>query len=262
MEIPKDESVETGSSVVPEPNPNLGGAPEGETIKTEGGKEAGQENSKNYEELETKLGKQGQELGELRTFFENISPLLDKLDESPEVVQAIIDGKIDTNIATALAEGRVDVRDVADVTKAHEVVKKELGKKDYKSTSPEEVKKLVEEEVGKARKEMEEKTSLEDFQKYSQNFIDNTSDFKDYAEEIDKWLDNHDVTDVEIAYYAVKGKQSESAAKEEAEKAEAARAKELVANAGGGAATAQFTPDGTPMVDSLIRGGRNPNSLF
>jgi len=262
METPKTGSDDAGSPIVPEPSPNLEGAPEGETIKTEGGKEAGQENSKNYEELEAKLGTQGQELGELRTFFENISPLLDKLDESPEVVQAIIDGKIDKDIATAITEGRVDVRDVADVTKAHEIVKKELGKKDYKSTSPEEVKKLVEEEVGKARKEMEEKTSLEDFQKYSQNFIDNTSDFKDYAEEIDKWLDNHDVTDIKIAYYAVKGQQSESKAKEQAEIEEAKRAKDLVANAGGGAATAQFTPDGTPMVDSLIGGGRNPNSLF
>ena len=262
MEIPKTESVDAGSSIVPEPNPNLGGAPEGETIKTEGEDEAGQAANKNYEELEAKLGTQGQELGELRTFFENISPLLDKLDESPEVVQAIIDGKIDTNIATALAEGRVDIKDVATVTKAHETVKKELGTKEYKSTSPEEVKQLVEDEVGKARKEMEEKSSLEDFQKYSQSFIEKTSDFKDYAEEIDKWLDNHDVTDVKVAYYAVKGEKSEAAAKSQADAEEAKQAKALVANAGGGAAIAQFTPEGIPIADSLIGGGKNPNSIF
>jgi hypothetical protein len=34
------------------------------------------------------------ELAEYKTFFENISPLLDKLDKSPELVQAIVDGEV------------------------------------------------------------------------------------------------------------------------------------------------------------------------
>lgn len=77
-----------------------------------------------YEELQTKLGSQGQELGEYRQFFQGISPLLDKLDEQPELVQAIIDGKVNSELAKAAAEGKVQIEDAAIVSKAHEEVKK------------------------------------------------------------------------------------------------------------------------------------------
>jgi len=261
MEIPQTGSSDGGSPIVPSPNQaNLGGSPGGETTKTEG--ENNQDNSKNYEELEARLGKQGTELGEYRTFFENIAPLLDKLDKSPELVQSIIDGKIDSEIATAIAEGRVSIKDVQAVEEAHKQVKKNIGKEAYNLATPETVTKLVEKEVSKFRKEIEEKAALETFQTYSQKFIESTPDFDEHADAIDKWLDEHDVTDISVAYYAVKGQKSEAAAKEEAARVNADRARNLIANAGGGGQTAQFTKDGSPIVDSLISGTPNPNSIF
>jgi hypothetical protein len=188
--------------------------------------------------------------------------LLDKLDQSPELVQAIIDGKIDKGIALAVQEGRFDVRDVADVQKATEVVKEKMGDKAFDLATPQSVAKLVEAEVAKFRKDFEEKADLQSFQEYTQKFIEKTPDFQEYADEIDQWLDSHDVADIEVAYYAVKGKMSESKAKGVAEQAAADRAKDVMANAGGGGQTSQFAADGTPLVDKLISGQRNPNSFF
>ena len=96
-----------GSPIVPAPGQP--GAPAGQT-NTTGGATG---DTKNYDELVARFGTQGQELGEYRQFFQNIAPLLDKLDQAPELVQAIIDGKVDKNIAQAVMEGRVDVRDAA-----------------------------------------------------------------------------------------------------------------------------------------------------
>jgi len=243
---------------VPAPTPTPG-TPAGETVKTGG--EAGS-NSKSYDELMSRFGAQGQELGEYRQFFQNIAPLLDKLDQAPELVQAIIDGKVDKNIAQAVMEGRVDVRDAAIVQQAADTVKEKLGEKKFDLATPEAVQKLVEAEANKIRKEFEDKADLQTFQDYTQKFIEKTPDFQEYADEIDKWLDTHDVADVEVAYYAVKGKMSESNAQKAADVAAAERAKEMMANASGGGQSAQFTPDGTPLVDKLISGRPNPNSFF
>ncbi|MFA5696592.1 MAG: hypothetical protein WC917_04080 [Bacilli bacterium] len=251
-------SAPAGSPAVPPTTPNQGD-PGGETNKTGG--ENG-DNSKAYDDLVSRFGTQGQELGEYRQFFQNIAPLLDKLDQSPELVQAIIDGKVDKDIAQAVMEGRVDVRDAAIVQQANESVKEKLGDKAYNLATPDSVAKLVEAEVSKFRKEFEEKADLEKFQDYSQKFIENTKDFQEYADDIDKWLDTHEVTDIEVAYYAVKGKMSEEKAKKAAEIAEAERAKEILSNAPGGGNTAQFSSDGTPMVDKLIAGRPNPNTFF
>jgi len=251
-------SVDTGSpQTVPSPTAGQG-TPGGQTGSTVG--DAG--NSKSYDELMSRFGTQGQELGEYRQFFQNIAPLLDKLDQSPELVQAIIDGKIDKQIAQAVMEGRVDVRDAAIVQQAHDTVKEKLGDEKYNMATPESVTKLVEAQVAKFRKEFEEKADLQSFQENTQRFIEKTADFKEYADEIDKWLDSHDVHDIEVAYYAVKGKMSESNAQKAAEIAIAERAKEMMSNASGGGQTAQFTADGTPLVDKLISGQVNPNSFF
>ena len=233
--------------------------PAGQTDKTGG---VTGDVSKAYDELVARFGTQGQELGEYRTFFQNIAPLLDKLDQAPELVQAIVDGKVDKSIAQAVMEGRVDIRDAAIVQKAADTVKEKMGEEKFNLATPESVAKLVETEVSKVRKEFEEKADLQSFQDYTQKFIEKTPDFQEYADEIDKWLDSHDVADVEVAYYAVKGKKSEEDAKKEAEKAAGERAKEVVANAPGGGQTSQFAPDGTPLIDTLIAGRPNPNSFF
>ena len=247
--------VATGSPTVPAPTTTA--APAGQTPPT-----GGADNSKAYDELMSRFGTQGQELGEYRTFFQNIAPLLDKLDQAPELVQAIIDGKVDKGIAQAVMEGRVDIRDAAIVQQAAETVKEKLGEKKFDLATPETITKLVEAEVAKFRKDFEEKTDLQAFQDYSQKFIEKTPDFKEYADEIDKWLDTHDVADIEVAYYAVKGKMSEGNATKAAETAAAERAKEVLANATGGGQTSQFSADGTPLVDKLISGRPNPNSFF
>lgn len=255
-ENPTTGSGEPGSpQTVPPTTTNQ--APGGQTGPTGGdpGKSA-------YDELMSRFGSQGQELGEYRQFFQNIAPLLDKLDQSPELVQAIIDGKVDKTIAQAVMEGRVDIRDAAIVQQANEAVKEKIGEKAYELATPEAITKLVQAEVGKVRKELEEKADLQSFQDYTQKFIDKTPDFQEYAEEIDKWLDTHDIADIEVAYYAVKGKLSDSNAQKVADRAAAERAKELVANASGGGQSAQYTSDGTPLVDKLISGRPNPNSFF
>lgn len=246
-----------GSPIAPAPSP-VAGAPAGQAAAAGGAVD----NSKAYDELVTRFGTQGQELGEYRTFFQNIAPLLDKLDQAPELVQAIIDGKVDKGIAQAVMEGRVDVRDAAVVQQAAETVKEKLGEKKFDLATPEAITKLVEAEVTKFRKDFEEKADLQAFQDYSQKFIEKTPDFQEYADEVDKWLDTHDVADIEVAYYAVKGKLSEGNAKKVAEDAAAERAKEVMANASGGGQTNQFSADGTPLVDKLIAGRPNPNSFF
>ena len=255
MVDPNLESVNPGSSSVPAPTTNNSLA--GETNQT------GSENiSKAYEELQVRFGTQGQELGEYREFIKNITPILDQLDKSPELVQAITDGKISQDIVTAIIEGRVDVRDAAIVQQAHDDVKEKLGDKKYDLATPEAITKLVETQVDKVRKEFEEKAELKTFQDYTQNFIEHTADFQQYAEEIDKWLDTHDVSDIEIAYYAVKGKMSEANAKVVSDALAAERSKELMINAQGGGLTSQFTSDGRPVVDLLIAGRPSPNSFF
>jgi hypothetical protein len=55
--------------------------------------------------------RQGQELGEFRKFFSDIAPLLDKLDKSPEIVQAIMNGRITTDIAKALTEDNLNPKE-------------------------------------------------------------------------------------------------------------------------------------------------------
>lgn len=211
-----------------------------------------------YEELEKKLGGQGQELGEYRTFFTNIAPLLEKLDESPEIVQAILDGKIDKTLAQAAYDGKISITDAAAVSQAAGEVKADLGK-DYKGTSPEDVTKLIEQKMKEMRRELDESSDLKSFEERSQKFIENTPDFIDHADKIDKWLDEHDVTDIAIAYYAVKGELSEAAAKKAAERAATDRAKEMFSNAAGGSATAQYAPDGSNIIDKLVAGRSNAN---
>ena len=100
-----------------------------------------------HKELEGLVGRQGTELGEFRKFFSDIQPLLDNLDKNPEVVQAIMDGKITADLAKAALEGKVTIGDAQIVSQAHEEVKKELGKKGYEGSSAEDVSKLVEEKA-------------------------------------------------------------------------------------------------------------------
>ena len=252
----KNGSANAGSPSGPAINPNDIGAHAGQPTTGQG---TNVDYERAYKELETRLGHQGQELGEYRTFFQNISPLLEKLDKDPVLVQAILDGKIDKDLATAVSEGRVSIGDAQQVTKANEEVKKALGKEEYAAANPKDIEKMVEERLAAMRQEFEQNAEMKEFEERTQKFIESTSDFADFADEIDKWLDTHDVTDIEVAYWAVKGRMSEAAAKQKAEEEAGERAKEVAQNASGGGVTAQYTADGRSLADILISSNRNPN---
>ena len=258
------------------PDPNDGGA--GELKKTEpsgDGKKVEVDSvpKTQYEEAEKKLGAQGRELGEFRTFFKEVSPLLDKLQEQPELVEAIMDGKVDSSLAQAVLENKVKIEDATTITKAHDEVKKDLGAKKYDNMSPEAIEKMITDKVSAVTEKLKTTQAdlkkdikmSEDRRKFEggvEEFIGKTTDFAEYAEGVTKWLGDHpDVYDVETAYYAVKGKAlaAEKATEDETAKAEAA--KQIAANAAGGASQGTQLIEGVDAADTLIAGSSNPNAL-
>lgn len=251
------------------PNPNHVGGGEAE-LKKEDIDLSKYVTKETYEALEKKLGTQGGELGDLRTFFQGMTPLLEKLDQSPDLVQAIIDGKVDDKTLEALSKGETSVEAVTTVTKAHEDVKKELGKKKYEAMKPEDIEKLVDTKVQKAIKDTKasfEKslTGIEDNREFENKvnaFIKNTPDFIEYAEAVAKWFNEHpDQFDIEIAYNAVKGIKVVENEKGEAAKKAAEEAKNVAAAAAaGGSQGAQIAKD-SEVVDQLIAGSPNPNDF-
>lgn len=232
---------------------------------------AGQPGNVNYEELynelETKLGEQGRELGDYKTFFAGIETMLDTLDKSPDLVQAINDGKLDNSIAKAALEGKLTIGDIQMVEKAHAEVKSALGAKGYEKASVDDISKLVEERVGAVEKKMQdslrESEDLRAFENKVNDFVDRTPDFPTYARDIEKWLDSHnDINDIEVAYYAVKGQLSGKEAAQLAEEERAEYAKNLALNAGGGGQRSNFieASDGE-AIDRLIAPRSNPNTF-
>ncbi len=223
-----------------------------------------------YEAAEKKLGEQGMELGEARKFFKDAAPLLEKLNESPEIVQAIIDGKIDDKLAQAVLDGKVKIEDATSVAKAQEEVKKDLGKKEYNSLSSAEIEKLISDKVesivnektrhleGKFNEGDEKREFITDVD----NFIKNTKDFPEYADAIKDWLDeNPNQYDIQLAYNFVKGKAYAEKYSKEEEIRTAEEAKKIAANAGGGNSRGGFVGKEKDLVDQLIAGKSSPNVL-
>ena len=277
------ESAEAGSSKDVDPNAvNMGNLGESTDTKPsdnstaankEGGTDEGtktaetealQEQLKN---LETKLGEQGKELGDHRNFYDEISPLMEKLQSKPELVDAIMQDKISPELIKSVAEGKVSTEDAKTVTEAHENVKKDLGEKEYEKTSPEAIKKLIEEKVNEARsdfqKTLSERDQEKNYEDKMKDFISNTSDFAEYAEDINKYVQEHpDLLDITIAYDAVKGKALQTKYKEQEEKDAGEAAKEIAANAGGGAGQNSADMSNEDLLDKLIGTTKDPNSIF
>lgn len=195
-----------------------------------------------YDHLFSKLGEVGSELGEYRKYFEQLTPILTKLDEMPELVEAITTGKIDRNVAKSVLEGKLSAAEAQAVTKAAEQVKKEAGS-DLKGMTPAEMEKLVSDKVAAMLKETEDRVMREvgevkttrEVEQHLSDFIAKTPDFSDYASDVKKFLDEHeDIWDVEVAYNAVKGRKitNDEIAKRESEAAELAKREAL--NMGGG----------------------------
>ena len=254
-------SANAGSPIannVPNAN-NIGGGATGQTSTTT----SPTIDPVQHKELESLVGRQGAELGEFRKFFGDIQPLLDTLDKSPELVQAIMDGKITPDLAKAALEGKVSIGDAQIVSQAHQEVKKELGKEGYKGASAEEVSRLVEEKAKELKADfdgkLKERDELSAFEASVAQFIANTPDFNKYSSEINKWLDDHDVTDISVAYYAVKGKLSEEEAIKQAEIDKVEAEKTGALNMGGGSGNATRIRGDANVLDSLIAGKTNPN---
>jgi len=223
-------------------------------------------NSTNFEqqnaELEKKLGEMGKELGDFRQFFESVSPLLDKLDSNPALVKAIWDGKIDDTLIEKVTSGEITQKQAEDLTSANEAVKKEKGNS-YDKLSGEEIEKLIEKklesvkgEVDSSINEIEEKRAYEMAVK---NFTEQHPDIADLAEDIGEWLDKHpNVTDLPVAYYAVKGELTEKQARKQAEKEQKDYAKNLILSSGAGnAGLSSGTIKSSEIVDGLIADSAN-----
>ncbi len=230
-----------------------------------------------YEELSTKIGEQGQELGDFRNFFQEVSPLLEKLQARPDLVEAIMEDKITSETATAIADGKFSLGDATEVKQAQEAVKKDLGVKKFAKTDPKDVEALIDKKLSEHTKEVEEKvkkasddvsqtlTKAEEKQNFMKNveaFIANTPDFQEHAEAINKYFqDNPDQYDVETVYYAVKGRSEAARVAKEAEKAGVVGAKGLAANAAGGGSQGGDVINDEGVIDSLVSPKGNPNIL-
>jgi len=214
-----------------------------------------------YSSLESKLGEQGRELGEYKKFFDTIQPLLDKLDENPELAKAIVDGKIDPSLTAAISEGRVTVKEAEQITAAHNAVKNQSGE-EYKNMSPDQIAEAVEKRVmSTVSSKMEQADGLRRFEEQTADFIKNTPDFETLSGDIKDWLDEHeDIDDVRVAYYAVKGALSEKQARNQTDLSIAEEAKRMALNATGGGSNATYIPSGdSDPIDQFVSGSVSPN---
>lgn len=229
-----------------------------------------------YEELEQKLGVQGNELGNYRETYKQLTPLLDKLQNQPEVINEIMSGRINTDLAKAITEGKIKLEDATQVAQAHAEVKKEVGDKNYEKLTADEITNLVGKKLEEVISKFDGKFSqteqkfndmikqseeVRKFENHVNEFIKNTTDYKDYASDIDQWLDEHpEIDDIEVAYFAVKGKKSTAEAIAEAEKNAIEEAKKVAMNgAANGSQGGNIVTDKN-IVDALFGGYRDPNA--
>jgi cupin superfamily acireductone dioxygenase involved in methionine salvage len=213
-----------------------------------------------YDELFTKLGEQGEELGSLRKLFEDTSPLLEKLNASPDLIKAIMDDKLsDENLIKAVAEGKVSIADATKVEKASEAVKAEVGAKELEKMSPEKLSKLIEEKMSGVTKEFKEKISsmeedklLEKYENKTNEFISSHKDFPEHAVEIHNYMEEHNILDVEIGYDAVVGKKLQEKMAADSENNAKEEAKNIASNMGGGHSMRGRVISDKKLVDELI----------
>lgn len=228
----------------------------------------GNDASQNYAELEKRFGEQGRELGEYREFIEKIRPILTPLDENPEFARAIAEGKVDSKLMTAILAGKVKIEEAQQVAEAHEQVKQDMGAQAYAQATPQEIERRVTENLSKSLGEQIERKfkdadEMKEFDDNVNTFIAKTTDFEDYADGITAWLTEHpEQTDIEVAYWTVKGQALAKAAQEAATKDQGEQAKEIAANAAGGNAPAAGTvPSQNDPWDDLVSSRISPNTL-
>ena len=223
-----------------------------------------------YENLEKKLGDQSDEVKEYRDFIKDITPLMEKLDGKEEVVQAILDDKITPDLVKAVLDGKVSISDATNVADADKEVKKELGDKGYKELDPDKLKEIIADKVDKIVEEktvvldnkISENDERRDFEDDVKDFVKNTLDFDEFSEGIAEFFkENPKQYDIRVAYDAVKGKSLAAQKTEDDEKLAAEKAKELAGNASGGSSQGVTIIHETDKVDELIANNVNPNVL-
>jgi len=199
------------------------------------------------------------ERDELQKFFNGATPLLEKLNASPDLVQAILADKVNDEFAKAALAGTLSTKDAEIATAAAVAVEKQIGTKAFNAADPDELSRLMEEKVSALESKLAEKDDQRQFESYTNQFISETSDFTKYSQAIADWLDDHDVTDIRVAYYAVKGELSEKQAKEAADAEASNIAKDFMITQGGGGIHSNATINSQPLIDSLVANRSNPN---
>ncbi|NCF75323.1 MAG: hypothetical protein GWO87_02455 [Xanthomonadaceae bacterium] len=64
-----------------------------------------------YQKLEKKFKSQGDELDKYKKLFEDVSPILEKLNDDPELAKAILEDKIDSRLVESVFSGKIDKKD-------------------------------------------------------------------------------------------------------------------------------------------------------
>lgn len=238
-----------------------------QTDENEGGsgKEETTVTSEQYKELEKKLGSQGEELGKYRKLFEDTRPLLEKLDNDPQLAQAILEEKIDSSLIQDVVEGKTSKKDAETVSQANKEVKEEVGENQYNKMSSQDIEKMVDDKVGEKTKEfdqkLDEKERLQKYEEEVSSFIAKTDDFAEYADEIYQLLDETGISDIEVAYNAVKGKQLQKKQQEQTEEEQTEAAKSVASNAAGGSSQTSGKLDSDEGIDAFLGKRSNPNEF-
>lgn len=220
---------------------------------------------KQYKELEKKLGSQGEELGKYRKLVEDVKPLLDRLDNDPELAKAIMENKIDSSLIQDVVEGKTDQKDAEAVSQANKKVKEEVGEKKYQEMSQKEMEEMMDKKLEEHKQEisknLEQRDSMEEYEKSISDFIQNTPDFAEYAGEVEKILDETGITDIKVAYDAVKGKHLQKEQQDSDDDKSKEVAKEVASNASGGSSQATGEMKKNDEIDEYLGKVKNPNRL-
>lgn len=191
---------------------------------------------KNYKDLESKMSEQGNELGEYRKFVNEAYPILEKLGDSPELLEAIREGKIDDTTVKQILSGTVTSQEGQQIVQAATKEANKEGKS--QNMTEEQIDALVNTKAQEALKAVDQRISdlreEQDFKTRVDEFVSKTPDLKECIGEVQQWLEDHNSEDLEVAYYAVKGQISEREARKKVEAEFAENAKGLAANAAGG----------------------------
>jgi uncharacterized membrane-anchored protein YjiN (DUF445 family) len=159
-------------------------------------------------------------------------------------------------LVQAILEGKVGVKEAADVQKATDAVAGDVGKDAFNSMKPEEIQKLVEEKlnetvsklsetISKDVASIKERQDLESALREAAAFVEKTPDFDTYAEEVAKYMDEHPNSSegVEDVYYRIKGKALTQKAIEDQKKAETESLKDSTPGSTQSSRTAEVPED-------------------